>query len=122
MLVVFGSVNIDLVLAVPHLPRPGETLLCDRYDTKYGGKGANQAVAAARAGAVVSMFGAVGRDGFGEGARRNLADNRIAVEGVTQNPDLPTGVAYICVDQAAENAIVAAEKIRVVLSSRRGLA
>ncbi|MEE8623344.1 MAG: PfkB family carbohydrate kinase, partial [Alphaproteobacteria bacterium] len=62
MIVVFGSINVDLVVRVAALPRPGETVLAPSYDAVAGGKGANQAVAAARAGAAVRMVGCVGRD------------------------------------------------------------
>ncbi|MEL0110721.1 MAG: PfkB family carbohydrate kinase, partial [Rickettsiales bacterium] len=64
MITVFGSINIDLVLSVAHLPAPGETVLCPGYEAVPGGKGANQAVAAARAGAAVRMIGCVGEDAF----------------------------------------------------------
>src|SRR5260221_9263181 len=66
MIVVFGSINIDLVVPVKALPRPGETVLGPSYRLVAGGKGANQALAAARAGAMTRMVGAVGRDGFAE--------------------------------------------------------
>lgn len=107
MILVFGSLNMDLIMAVPALPRPGETVLTDSYVTKPGGKGNNQAVAAARAGAAVAMVGCVGEDEFGtrlvENLRRNGIDtSRIAKAG------RPTGVAYICVDGGAENFITVA--------------
>ena len=66
MILVFGSLNMDLIVPVAHLPRPGETVLSPRHATAPGGKGANQAVAAARAGADVVMVGCVGRDTFGD--------------------------------------------------------
>ena len=66
MILVFGSLNMDLIVPVPHLPRPGETVLSPAHATAPGGKGANQAVAAARAGADVVMVGCVGRDAFGD--------------------------------------------------------
>ena len=107
MIVVFGSLNMDLVLTVPAIPRPGETVLCPEYVTKPGGKGCNQAVAAARAGAAVTMVGRVGDDGFG----RTLVD-RLALEGVETGAigraEHPTGIACICVDSGGENAIAVA--------------
>ncbi len=104
MILDFGSINMDLVMAVTVLPRPGETVLCDGYVTKPGGKGSNQAVAAARAGAKVAMAGAVGDDGFGQVMRATLAKEGIDTA-LLATSDRPTGVAYICVDAKAENFI-----------------
>ncbi|MFE0755149.1 ribokinase [Inquilinus sp. NPDC058860] len=104
MILDFGSINMDLVMAVAALPRPGETVLCDGYVTKPGGKGSNQAVAAARAGAKVAMAGAVGDDGFGQVMRATLASEGIDTA-LLATSDRPTGVAYICVDARAENFI-----------------
>lgn len=105
MITVFGSINIDLVFPVARLPRPGETVLCQSYSAVPGGKGANQAVAAARAGAVVHMVGCVGHDGFGNVALAALAGDGIGVTGV-RRVDSPTGCAAIGVDHAGENAIM----------------
>jgi ribokinase len=69
MILVFGSLNVDLVVRVKSLPRPGETVLGPSYDVVAGGKGANQALAAARAGAKTAMVGAVGGDDFADRAR-----------------------------------------------------
>jgi ribokinase len=107
MILVFGSLNADLVIRVPALPRPGETVLCDDYAVKPGGKGNNQAVAAARAGAEVMMVGCVGRDAFGDGLLANLAENAVNTAGVRRS-DRPTGIAYICVDPDGENFITVA--------------
>ena len=104
MILDFGSINMDLVMVVAALPRPGETVLCDGYVTKPGGKGSNQAVAAARAGARVAMAGAVGDDGFGQVMRATLAKDGIDTSLVAIS-ERPTGVAYICVDAGAENFI-----------------
>ena len=104
MILDFGSINMDLVMVVAALPRPGETVLCDGYVTKPGGKGSNQAVAAARAGARVAMAGAVGDDGFGQVMRATLAKDGIDTSLIATS-ERPTGVAYICVDAAAENFI-----------------
>jgi ribokinase len=107
MILVFGSLNADLVIRVPALPRPGETVLSDDYAIKPGGKGNNQAVAAARAGAEVMMVGSVGNDAFGDGLVANLQANRVNIAGVHRSAK-PTGIAYICVDPAGENFITVA--------------
>jgi ribokinase len=107
MIVVFGSINIDLVARVAAIPRPGETVLADRYETLFGGKGANQAVAASRAlgkADGVVMVGRVGRDGFGDSAIANLAKNGVVTDHLRRD-DAPTGCAFISVDQHGENAI-----------------
>jgi ribokinase len=105
--VVFGSANADLVFAVPELPAPGVTVLGEGVRTFPGGKGANQAVAAARDGARVMFAGCVGRDGFADVATSALRDagvdlSRLAVV------DQPTGCASICVDPAGRNQIAVA--------------
>lgn len=98
-----GSINLDHVYRVPHLPAPGETLSADAYSVGLGGKGANQSVAAARAGAVVRHIGAVGADGIW--ARDGLASYGVDVSRVTIG-SVATGHAIINVDPQAENAIV----------------
>ena len=104
---VIGSINIDLVVTVPHLPQPGETVLGSRFERHFGGKGANQAVAAARAGARVTMLGAVGRDAHGDESLAALAAEGIDVSRV-RRVDEPTGVALITVDPNGENQIAVA--------------
>ena len=104
MLVVFGSINVDLVARVPRLPRRGETLAGSRFAMTPGGKGANQALAAARAGGAVRLFGCVGRDAMAPIALRNLREAGIDVSGV-RDVGAPTGVALIHVDDAGENCI-----------------
>nr|WP_226898385.1 ribokinase [Mangrovicoccus algicola] len=97
-----GSINIDKVLRVPHLPSPGETLAARSYAEGLGGKGANQSVAAARAGAQVVHLGAIGPDG---GAMLDLlARDGVATDRIARLP-VPTGMALIMVDDAAENTI-----------------
>lgn len=102
---VLGSLNVDLVTQVERHPKPGETVLGDGLRRLAGGKGANQAVAAAAAGADVAMYGAVGSDEGGSAYLNRLRDRGIDVLGV-HRVDGPTGHALIVVDDAAENSIV----------------
>lgn len=102
---VLGSTNMDLVAYVDRYPRLGETLTGDRFVTVPGGKGANQAIAAARAGGAVTMIGAVGRDAFGPQVRDTLADAGVGVD-LLREVDGPTGTAHITVDAGGGNAIV----------------
>jgi ribokinase len=102
---VVGSVNLDLVATVPRLPRPGETLTGAELHRVPGGKGANQAVAAARLGADTRLVGAVGRDDFGERALTELRAAGVDLTGL-QVTDEPTGIALILVDEEGENQIV----------------
>ena len=105
---VLGSLNMDLTVAVAALPRPGETVLGDRLLTTLGGKGANQAAAAARLGGVVRMVGRVGADAFGEQLWAGLAEDGVDVSGVAADPDAPTGAALIVVERAGQNQIAVA--------------
>jgi ribokinase len=107
LLLVFGSINVDLLFRVDALPRPGETVLCPSYEVAAGGKGANQATAAARGGAAVRMIGHVGDDGFGHFARQAMALAGVDCAHVLTSRN-PTGVAVIGVDRAAENQIIVA--------------
>jgi ribokinase len=104
MITVFGSINYDLIGSVQRLPKPGETVPGSDFATAAGGKGANQALAAARAGAPVRIVGAVGRDGFAEPALALLRSGGVDLSRVRE-VDGPTGVALILVDQAGENVI-----------------
>jgi ribokinase len=104
--VVVGSVNMDLVVRVPQLPRPGQTLAASGMDTIPGGKGANQAVAAARLGARVTLIGRLGDDVFGPRLRAGLVAEGVGVTHVLTTPDCPSGVALIGVEPSGENAIV----------------
>jgi ribokinase len=103
--VVVGSLNVDLVTEVERHPRPGETVLGEGLERLAGGKGANQAVAAAAAGAAVAMVGCVGSDADGAAYRRRLTGLGIDVTGL-RTVDVPTGTAFIAVDEAGENSIV----------------
>ncbi|MBM6584050.1 ribokinase [Microvirga sp. BT689] len=109
MILVFGSINIDLVARVAAIPRPGETVLSSRYETLFGGKGANQAVAAARVSSPqqVAIVACVGNDAFGRSARDNLARNGVMADLVANSAE-PTGCAFITVDERGENAITVA--------------
>jgi ribokinase len=103
--IVVGSVNIDLVASVPHLPHPGETVTGGSYERHHGGKGGNQAVAAARLRRPTLFIGAVGDDTFELEARRALSAERVDVSMVASLPGQPTGVALILVDSSGENEI-----------------
>lgn len=105
-IVVVGSLNMDLVVGAPHIPRPGETLLGSDFDTVPGGKGANQAVAAARLGAQVHMVGCVGDDAYGETQRQGLEAEGINTSTIQTAAGAHTGVALITVADSGENTIV----------------
>jgi ribokinase len=105
---VVGSINIDLVTKTARIPKPGETVIGGDLNTMPGGKGANQAVAAARLGANVSMVGRVGDDVFASRLRQNLADAKVDVTYVFESPHSASGVALIVVDEAGENCIIVA--------------
>ncbi|MEN3002110.1 MAG: ribokinase [Armatimonadota bacterium] len=107
-LVVVGSSNTDLVVQVPAIPAPGETVLGDAVRVIPGGKGANQAVAAARLGAQVCFIGCIGTDSFGEAAVENLTQEGIDTRYVVRTAEHPSGVALIAVSPYGENAIVVA--------------
>jgi len=104
---VVGSVNMDLVFDVQTLPEPGQTILASGLHQQPGGKGGNQAVAAARAGAEVTMVAAVGHDDNGKALRAHLRDNAVGLFGVVRLP-VPSGTAAIMVGSGAENMIVVA--------------
>jgi ribokinase len=104
--VIVGSLNMDLVTRAPRLPRAGETLAGQSFVTVPGGKGANQAVAAARLGASVAMVGCVGDDAYGEQLRAALLAEGIDCQAVTAVAGESTGVALIVVDDSSQNAIV----------------
>nr|WP_229233093.1 ribokinase [Corynebacterium cyclohexanicum] len=103
---VVGSINADVVLDVSRLPLPGETLIADSIDVHPGGKGANQAVAAARLGAAVAFIGAVGTDAYAATAVAGLREAGVDIDRVAVVPG-PTGQAYVTVDgRTGENSIV----------------
>jgi ribokinase len=107
-IVVLGSLNLDLVVRVSRLPQTGETVLGGRLGNYPGGKGANQAVAAARLGGKAIMVGRVGQDSFGEPLVANLETNGVDASGVGRDPDQPTGAALIIVEEGGQNVIAVA--------------
>ncbi|MGB3898956.1 MAG: ribokinase, partial [Mesorhizobium sp.] len=107
MIVVIGSINLDMITRVDRLPAPGETVRGSGFSTAAGGKGANQALAAARAGAKVRMIGAVGKDGFAVEALSCLREEKVDLSGVAET-HAATGIAAILVDDAGENVIAVA--------------
>jgi ribokinase len=107
MIVVFGSINLDLVTRVPRFPAPGETLAAASFAMYPGGKGANQALAACRTGATVRLFGAVGTDLFAAPALELLRAGAVDVGGVARVSG-PTGCATVLVDTRGENCIAVA--------------
>lgn len=113
MILVAGSANLDFSTRVPHLPAPGETVLGASFQTAPGGKGANQAVACARAGGKVSFFGALGDDPYAEPLRAALRES--GVRDLTIRLPVPTGAAFISVSEAGENAITVASGANALL-------
>ena len=107
---VAGSSNTDLVVYCERLPKPGETVLGGEFKTFGGGKGANQAVAAARAGGDVTFLGAHGADSFGDAARERLAKEGIRVDHFQRVTDAPSGVALILVDGVTRDNLIAVAK------------
>ena len=106
VILVVGSLNLDIVLPVPHHPRPGETVLGGEHARHPGGKGANQAVAAARLGASVAMLGRVGEDDEGRLLINALREAGVATDHVLVTGEANSGIALITVDDEGENAIV----------------
>ncbi|HAQ21068.1 MAG TPA: ribokinase [Prolixibacteraceae bacterium] len=107
-ILVVGSSNTDMVIKTHHFPAPGETILGGRFLMNAGGKGANQAVAAARLGGKVTFVGKIGDDIFGKQALFQLKEEGINVDFVAVDPENPSGVALITVDNKGENSIVVA--------------
>ncbi len=117
---VFGSVNLDLIARVARLPQPGETITGGSFLSAPGGKGANQALAAARAGAETALIGAVGEDDFAEQALALLRSEKVDLENLFTLPG-PTGTALILVGESGENMIAVASGANYALSAE-GLA
>jgi ribokinase len=108
MIAVVGSLNMDSIARVARLPMPGETVLASRFTHALGGKGANQAVAASRAGSTVEFIGRVGADAAGEALRSSLHTAGVLTERIIVDAGEPTGTALIAVDDRGENTIVVA--------------
>jgi len=107
-IVVVGSSNTDMIVKVPRIPKPGESVMGGRFTMAAGGKGANQAVAAARAGGQVSLIARVGNDVFGEEAVQGYARDGIDVGCLTHDDGAPTGIALIFVGENGQNSIAVA--------------
>jgi ribokinase len=105
-IVVLGSINTDLVVHTSQFPKPGETVTGSNFKNMLGGKGANQAVAAARLGSPVSMIGRVGNDPFGLAALENLRQQQVDVQHVTVDPSTPGGIAFVLIDEHGNNSII----------------
>lgn len=105
-LIVVGSLNMDLVVRTPRFPQPGETIQGQDLATYPGGKGANQAVAAAKHGLEVAMIGKVGQDTFGDTLLETLPSKKVDTTHITTDPQASTGTAVITVNQKGQNSIV----------------
>lgn len=105
-ILVIGSLNIDMVMKVDHMPTAGETILCDGMKLVAGGKGANQACAAGRLGTDVTMLGAIGNDSHGEMQRDSLQRSGVDVSGLITKESVSTGTAFITVNKEGNNSIV----------------
>lgn len=115
-ILVIGSLNMDVVLNLHHLPQPGETIISRGKSEHPGGKGANQAFAAARLGGNIAMIGRVGSDGYGESLTQNLKNAGADTSGIIAQRDTDTGLAFIYVDEKGENTIVVASGANALLS------
>ena len=128
--VVIGSINMDVILKVDHLPKAGETIIAKEMKIAGGGKGANQAIAISRLGGDVYMIGKVGDDEYGRNLINNLKESGVDTSGVINDINKKTGTAYIVVESTSENSIIVApgansnlstrdigEKIEIVLNS-----
>ena len=116
-ILVVGSANTDMVIRVDEFPSPGQTLLGHSFLLNPGGKGANQAVAAARLGGQVAMIARLGNDLFGNQTIENFREEGLNVDGVVLDNKLPSGVAQIVVDKSGENTIVVAGGANLALNT-----
>lgn len=114
---VVGSLNLDTILSVPHIVQPGATVAATSWESRYGGKGANQAIAASRQGAHVSLIGCVGDDASGRAYRAYLAEQGLNADGVQPLESVQTGRAYVCVTPHGANSIVTASGANGYLSA-----
>lgn len=105
-ILVIGSLNVDMVMNVDHMPAEGETILCDKMTLVPGGKGANQACAVGHLGSDVTMFGCIGDDEYGERQIESLTQAGVNVSGIIRKPTEHTGMAFITVNSKGNNSIV----------------
>lgn len=105
-ILVIGSINMDMVARIDHIPLQGESVLGEGYSFNPGGKGANSAVAAARLGGKVSFAGCVGRDDYGKALRKVLQDENVDDALLAETADAPTGYAPILVQKNGQNGII----------------
>lgn len=117
-ILVVGSLNVDMVVRVPHMPAAGETILAEKADTVPGGKGANQAYAAGKLGAQTIMFGAVGNDRYAEIEKKSLQSAGVDVSRLIVRADCDTGLAWITVNDAGDNSIVVVSGANKTLSEK----
>ena len=117
-LIILGSVNADHVLQVPSFPRPGETLHGHNYQVIAGGKGANQAVAAAHLKANIGFIAYVGDDSFGINIKESLKMAGMDISGIKVAPNCPTGIAMIQVSDTGENTICISAEANAKLSAK----
>jgi ribokinase len=115
-ILVVGSINMDLVVRVPHAPKPGETILGEDFETFPGGKGANQAVAVSRMGGEVALVGRVGNDDFGDRLIQGLVEDQIKTTYVIKDSEASTGIAMIAVAADGQNMIVVASGANMEVS------
>src|SRR5690606_15884561 len=107
-IIVTGSMNMDMVVKTSHIPEPGETVLGGTFFMNPGGKGANQAVAVARLGGDVAFIGKIGDDIFGKQSSQLFDEEGVDIDGIRSDPEAPSGIALITVDESGENSIVVA--------------
>jgi len=117
-IVVIGSINTDMVVRSSTIPAPGQTLMGHSFRITGGGKGANQAVAAARLGADVSLIARIGSDAFGEMSIESFKKEKISTENIYTDSEAPSGVAIIVVDDKGENIIVVAPGANAILNEK----
>ncbi len=117
-ILVVGSLNVDMVVRVPHMPAAGETILAEKADTVPGGKGANQAYAAGKLGAQTIMFGAVGNDRYAEIEKKSLLSAGVDVSRLIVRADCDTGLAWITVNDEGDNSIVVVSGANKTLSEK----
>ena len=115
-IIIVGSSNTDMVVSLSHLPKPGETVLGGKFSTVPGGKGANQAVAAARAGGNITFITRVGDDNFGLEAVKGFVKDNINVDYIIKDTETPSGIAVISVDKEGRNSIAVASGANMKLS------